>query len=1055
MTNLIKTYNPQKTEQDIYRLWEESGKFNPDNLDLPKNAKSYTIILPPPNITDKLHLGHSSMLAIEDLLIRYHRMKKFRTLWLPGTDHAAIATQNVVEKKLLKEKNLSRHDLGREKFMKEAWNFMKTTQSTILNQTKRMGASLDWSRLAFTLDEPRKKAVEKMFIDMYEAGAIYRGERIVNWCPRCQSTLADDEVEHKTEKSILYTFKYDQNFPIAISTTRPETKLGDTAVAVHPNDKRYKKLIGKTFKANFCGVRLEIKIIADLEVDMNFGTGALGVTPAHAIVDWQIAQKNKLKSIQVIDEKANIKTGFNQFSGKNVLEARQEIIKKLKENQLVEKEEKIENNLSICYRCNAIIEPLPSRQWFVSVDKKLDKLSGKSLKEAALEVAQNKKIQFIPEKFDKRYQNWMENLHDWCISRQIWLGHRIPVWYKNGRIKVQSQKPEEKTNFIFLHGFYRTGNVKDPLSWLNKKLFTNDNFWKVLPNPNKPNYKNQSKYVLKNSKINKNSIIVAHSLGGILAMKMLEENNLKIKKLFLLAPIFNLNNSKLPELKDYLKRKINFQKIKKLVDEIVILKPQTDHLIPDQDLTQLAKKMNAKVIQIQKSKSHFINDKNDLILKEIQKEIWIQDSDTLDTWFSSGMWTFSTLNWPTNFKNGEKSGDLAKFHPTQVLETGYEILTLWVSRMIMMSLFAVNEIPFKKVYLHGMILDKNGKKMSKSKGNGIDPIEMIEKYGTDAVRLALLIGSTAGNDVKISERKIEGYRNFINKIWNISRFILSEFQSNYQNISDLKDKQLTLSDKWILSEMHHLNKNIQSLIENHEFSAAGRLLRTFTKDYFADWYLEICKIEKNKNKESILSEILKDLLKLWHPLIPFVTETIWKETENSLLMTEKLPEANKYKKYFNSDETFSLIKEIIIVIRNARAEYKLNPQNKIKIIIQASNFKEKIEENKELIKNLKTYAEKIEVVEKGNEIENAFFQQIKNIKIYIPLEDLIDLEKEKARLEKEKGHLKLLSNIMSNKLNNKKFIKNAPKEIIEKEKTKQQQIKIKIKNIEKQINKIK
>ena len=879
MTNLSKTYNPQKTEQDIYQLWEKSGKFNPDNLDLPKNAKSYTIILPPPNITDKLHLGHSSMLAIEDLLIRYHRMKDFRTLWLPGTDHAAIATQNIVEKKLLEEKKQTRYDLGREKFMKEAWSFMETTQSTILNQIRRMGASLDWSRLAFTLDKPRKKAVEKMFIDMYQAGAIYRGERIVNWCPRCQSTLADDEVEHKEEKAKLYWLKYG---PFVLATSRPETKLGDTAVAVHPDDKRYQEMIDRNYDIQGVLGEFTIKVVADKSVDPDFGSGAIKVTPAHSFIDNEIAARHNLPSKKIINEDGKMMENCGKYSGMEVLKAREAIVADMKEMGLIDHiDENYKHSTTVCYRCDTIIEPLPSEQWFISVDKKLDQLNGKSLKEKALEVAQSKEIEFIPERFNKRYQHWMENLHDWCISRQIWLGHRIPAWHKNGEIKVQAESP---------------GND------------------------------------------------------------------------------------------------------------------------------------------------------------------WAQDPDTLDTWFSSGMWTFSTLGWPDKFKNEKKSGDLAKFHPTQVLETGYDILTLWVSRMIMMSLFAVGEIPFKKVHLHGMVLDQNGKKMSKSKGNGIDPIKMIDKYGTDAVRLALLLGSTAGNDVRVSERKIEGYRNFINKLWNISRFVLTQLediQLSKSKIADLDKKDLTLTDEWLISEMHHFNKNIQSLIENHEFSAAGELLKTFTRDNFADWYLEICKIEKNKAKKIILSEILKDLLKLWHPYVPFVTETIWQKINPSMLMTEKMPDKNKYKKYFSPDETFSLIKEIIIAIRNARAEYKLNPQDKIKVIIQTNKLKEKVEENKELIKRLKTYAEKIEVVDKGDEIKNAFFQQIKNVRIYIPLEGLIDFEKEKNRLKKEKEHLKILSNLLSNKLDNENFIKNAPKQIIKQEQEKKEQIEIKIKNIDKQIDKLK
>ena len=881
MTNLDSIYNPQKTEQKIYQLWEESGKFNPDNLDLPKDAKNYTIILPPPNITDKLHLGHSSMLAIEDLLIRYHRMKGYRTLWLPGTDHAAIATQNVVEKKLLQETKQTRYDLGREKFMEKAWDFMKTTQSTILNQTKRMGASLDWSRLAFTLDEPRKKAVEKMFVDMYEAGAIYRGERIVNWCPRCQSTLADDEVEHKEEKAKLYWIKYG---PFVLATSRPETKLGDTAVAVHPDDERYQKMIGKEYEIKGVLGKFKIKVVGDKSVDPEFGSGAVKVTPAHSFTDNEIAQRHNLPSKKIIDENGRMMENCGKYSGMKTLEAREAIVADMERMGLIDHiDENYQHSASVCYRCNTVIEPIPSKQWFVSVDKKLDKLDGKSLKEAAIEVAKNKEIEFIPNRFNKRYQHWMENLHDWCISRQIWLGHRIPAWHKDGEIKVQAKSPGED---------------------------------------------------------------------------------------------------------------------------------------------------------------------------------WIQDPDTLDTWFSSGMWTFSTLGWPTSAKATaskalQKTGDLAKFHPTQVLETGYDILTLWVSRMIMMSLFAIKEIPFEKVHLHGMILDQHGKKMSKSKGNGINPLDMIEEYGTDAIRLSLLIGSTAGNDIRISERKIEGYRNFINKFWNISRFVLSQIKPTSQKIADLKEEDLTLADKWVLSEMHSCSEKVKSLIENHEFSAAGELLRTFTKDKFADWYLEICKIEKNPAKNTILLEILKDLLKLWHPFIPFVTETIWQEIESSMLMTEKIPEKNKYKQYFSSDKTFSLIQKIVIEIRNARAQYQLNPQQKIEVFLQTKKSKGILENNIDLIKNLQTFTEKIEISEKQEKIENAFYSQVGEVKIYISLKGLIDIEKELERLNKEKSRLKNISTALEKKLQNKKFVQNAPDEIVEKERLKKDQIKLKIENIEKQIDNIK
>jgi valyl-tRNA synthetase len=530
--DLDKIYNPGENEDQIYEKWEKSGYFNPDNLNLFAKAPNYTIVLPPPNITDKLHMGHAATVAIEDLLIRYHRLSGFRTLWLPGTDHAAIATQNVVEKKLWREQNKTRHDLGREKFLEEVWAFLKVTQGKILHQTRKLGASLDWSRIAFTLDEPRRLAVRTMFKEMYDEGIIYRGERIVNWCPRCHSTLADDEVEYQEQSAKLYTFQYDKDFPIAISTTRPETKLGDTAVAVNPKDERYKKYIGREFDVDFCGQKLKIKIIADRNVEASFGTGALGVTPAHSLIDEQMARENDLPIIKVINEDGLIHSGFGQYSGLSVAAAREKIVAELIKRGLLKKEEDINNNLSVCYRCATPIEPLPSRQWFISVDKKLKRLGNLSLKERALEAVRTDDLKIIPARFTKRYSDWMSNLHDWCISRQIWFGHQIPVWYQGEKIFVGSEAPDG---------------------------------------------------------------------AG-----------------------------------------------------------------------------------------------------------WTQDPDTLDTWFSSGMWTFSTLGWPENYKNGRKSGDLSKFHPTQMLETGYEILTLWVSRMVMMSFFALGEVPFEKVYLHGMVLDENG-----------------------------------------------------------------------------------------------------------------------------------------------------------------------------------------------------------------------------------------------------------------------------------------------------------------------------------------------------------
>ncbi len=870
LNSMDKVYQPNKYEKNIYKKWLDSGYFNPDNLDLSEDAPSYTIVLPPPNVTDKLHMGHAATLAVEDLLIRYHRLLGYKTLWIPGTDHAAIATQNVVEKKLYKEKKQTRHDLGREKFLKEVNNFALTTQEIILSQIKTMGASLDWSRLAFTLDESKQKAVKKMFVDMYNKGVIYKGERVVNWCPRCHSTLADDEVEHDKQTAKLYTFKYEKDFPFAVSTTRLETKIGDTAIAVNPSDKRYKKYIGKIFKVNFVGIELELKVIANKNVDPVFGTGALGVTPAHSLTDWQMAQEENLPLIKVINEKGVIKEGFKEYSGKTSLEARKMIVDKLEKNALMEKIEEIENNLSVCYRCGSSIEPLPSEQWFVSVDKKIKSLENKSLKEAALEVVKEKKINFVPSRFEKRYCDWMENLHDWCISRQIWFGHRIPVWYRGTEIYVGEIEPEG--------------------------------------------------------------------------------------------------------------------------------------------------------------------------------EGWEQDPDTLDTWFSSGLWTFSTLGWPDNYINKKKIGDLLKYHPNQVLETGYEIITLWVSRMIMMSLLAINEIPFETVYLHGMILDKDGKKMSKSKGNGIDPVYISEKYGTDSARLSLLIGNTAGNDSRLDEDKIASYRNFVNKLWNISRYILTIVGKD--NLEKLDYNKFTTTDKWIFSSFNNLIEDIKENLDKYQFSLAGEKLRDFTWNDLASWYIEISKFEKTGQKKEILNYILENLLKLWHPFMPFVTEVIFQEfySGEKMLLVEKWPKnilkSEERKEFSISEKKVKTLINVIQKIREARSENKVEPGKKIKAIIYAFEETNELKEFEVLIKSLKTGISELEIKESGEVIVDEIKTLSGKIEIY--LLGAIDLEKEEKRKKKEIINLEKLIKGVQEKLSNENFVVRAPEAIVkaEKEKLKKWQVEI-------------
>lgn len=882
LKELEKQYEASKYEDDIYKRWEESGYFNPDNLIkdgiADEKADPYTIVLPPPNITAKLHLGHSAMLAIEDLLIRFHRMKGYKALWIPGTDHAAIATQNVVEKALWEKEHKTRHDLGRTEFLKRVDDFLALTQATILKQVRKMGASIDWSREAFTLDAERQKAVKKMFIDMHNDGAIYRGERVVNWCPRCQSTLADDEVEYKEQQGVkFYTFKYSQDFPFTISTTRPETKLGDTAVAVNPKDDRYKKYIGQEFSVDFVGVPLKLKIIADMSVDMEFGTGALGVTPAHSMADYQMSLKNNLKLIKVIDENAKIAGGFGEFSGLEAKAARELVAEKLRQAGLMEKEEEITNNLSVCYRCGHAIEPLPSSQWFVSVDKKLKRLGGKSMKEISIEAAEKGEINFTPERFKDVYLNWMNNLHDWCISRQIWFGHRIPAWYK----KTLSADTE-----IFV------GEQR-----------------------------------------------------------------------------------------------------------------------PDDDS-------------------------------------WIQDEDTLDTWFSSGMWTFSTLGWPDNFKDGVKSGDLATYHPTNVLETGFEIITLWVSRMIMMSYFALGEKPFSNVYLHGMILDEKGKKMSKSKGNGIDPLDMIEKFGTDAVRLSLLIGNTPGNNLKLGEEKIGQFRNFVNKLWNISRFIIANYDlQDAVEISAADGGELTAADRWILNRLEILKAGVNKDIEALAFSPAGEKLVEFIWNDLADWYLEVCKFEKNDNKRLILARVLRDALRLLHPFAPFVTEAIWSNFNDSMLMVEKYPAGMNTE---DKKENFGLVKDIVVSIRNARSENKIEPAKKVEATIYAGKNSAFLKENEILLKSLRTGIDVLEIKEQGEKIPGAITAVVGDIEIY--LLGGIDTEKEKKRLEKEAINLEKFIAALKGKLANQDFIARAPEKVVAAEKTKLAQAETELEKFKSQLD---
>lgn len=690
----LKPYNFVNTEPRIYSLWEKSGFFNPDNL-IHTDKGPFTIIMPPPNVTGVLHMGHALMLTIEDIMVRYKRMQGFKTLWLPGTDHAAIATQSKVEKEISKKEGKNRNDIGREELLRRIDTFAKESHDTITSQIKVLGASCDWSREAFTLDKQRTLAVNTVFKKMYDDGLIYRGSRIVNWDPKGQTVISDDEIVYEEEKSTLYYLKYG---PFTIATARPETKFGDKYVVMHPEDARYKEYEhGQKIELEWINGPITATVIKDESIDMDFGTGVMTITPWHDVTDFEIAERHSLDKEQIIDKFGKLLPVAGDFADLKINDARERIVERLREKNLLIKDEPYTHNIATAERTGGRIEPQIMKQWFINVNKPIEARGGKSLKELMREPVENGDIKILPEYFDKTYFHWIDNLRDWCISRQIWYGHRIPVWYKGEEIYSGIEAPEG--------------------------------------------------------------------------------------------------------------------------------------------------------------------------------DGWMQDEDTLDTWFSSGLWTFSTLGWP------EKTKDLETFHPTDVLETGHEILFFWVARMILMTKYVIGENPFKVVYLHGTVRDGQGKKMSKSLGNGIDPLDVAKEFGADAGRMALVVGNTPGTDTRISNDKIKAYKNFANKIWNITRFVLTQ-----ENKGELKTD--------LINEFNALVKETTLDMDNYRFYLAAEKIYAYVWHRFAD---EI--IEESKGKEdysATLYYILNNSLKLLHPFMPFVTEEIWQTLYNGerILMVEPWPTTN-------------------------------------------------------------------------------------------------------------------------------------------------------------------
>lgn len=872
MKELPKAYESQQYEEGIYKKWEESGAFNPDNL----SGDPYSIMMPPPNVTGVLHLGHALENSLMDIMARFQRMNGKKVLLLPGTDHAALPTQAKVEKILMEQgmKN-PRQEMGREKLVEKIREFAEQSRSTILSQIKKMGTSCDWSRLAYTFDEPRNIAVNELFRRMYDDGLIYRGYRVVNWSVKGQSTCSDDELVHVERNAKLYTFKYSKDFPITIATTRPETKLGDSAVAVNPKDERYQQYIGKTFTVDVGAQQpLIIKVIGDENVEMSFGTGALGVTPAHSAIDFEMYEKQKAKDdligfIQVIGADGLMTAAAGaSYEGLTVEAAREKFVLWLKEQELLEKEEDIVQNIGTSDRFGDVIEALPMTQWWLDVKKNIPS-RGKSLRllmqealTTGLDGDSLQKVEITPERFTKLYLDRVENLRDWCLSRQTWWGHRIPVWYRGEEIFVGNGVPEG--------------------------------------------------------------------------------------------------------------------------------------------------------------------------------EGWVQDPDTLDTWFSSGSWTFSTLGWPN------QTEDLKLYHSTNWIQMGSEILYLWLMRMVLMSAYAVKEIPFKNAYIHGILRDEHGKKFSKSSGNGIDPIDVIRDYGCDALRYSVINGISPGNDSRFYQEKIEGARNLVNKIWNVSRFMLTNIDTPSQGAGT--STATTLADQWILSRLHETVDAVTAHISSYNFSLACERLRDFTWDDLADWYLEIAKIEGNKSE--LLNYILNTVLKLWHPILPFVTEAIWSHMygDGHQLIVARWP--GSIVRIPAHD--FETIREMIVSVRSLRNEYGIEPGKKIAITVISSDKESFIRNNEAVIRGL-ARVESVEYVEQMEKKGTVAGAVVAGIEFYLDISQAIDVEKEVARLQKEIGTVQPYLVSLEKKLQNEQFVNGAPAVVVDGEKKKLQEAKDKLEKLTAQL----
>lgn len=918
MIELKKTYSPEDIEDRWYVFWEEKGYFRPD----PNAAKSpFCIVIPPPNVTGSLHMGHALNATIQDILIRWKRMMGFRVLWLPGTDHAGIATQNVVEREISKE-GIDRHKLGRDAFIERVWKWKAEYGGRIIHQLKKLGASCDWSRERFTLDEGLSRAVREVFVRLFEEGLAYRDNRLINWCPRCHTALSDLEVEYEDIDGKLYNIKYpltDGSGYITVATTRPETMLGDTGVAVHPEDERYKSLIGRTLDLPLTGRR--IPVVADPAVDPAFGTGAVKVTPAHDFNDDAIGKRHNLKSISVIAEDGRMSADAGErYIGLDRYACRKKVIEDLQELDLLEGDKKHRHSVGHCYRCKTIIEPILTIQWYVQIEP---------LAAEAVKAVEGKSIRLIPDQWENNYFAWMRDIKDWCISRQIWWGHQIPVWYCPDCKGEDGMPPQGE---MIEHIFFEPIMLKD-----GRKV-----------------------------------------TGGIYS---------------------ELRRSGISH------------------DDII---------------------KNSRIVRIPKGVKPICRKEDLKECPECGSRNIIRDPDVLDTWFSSALWPFSTLGWP------EETEDLKTFYPTNVLVTGFDILFFWVARMIMMGLKFMNNVPFKDVYIHALVRDLKGQKMSKSKGNVIDPLVMIDKYGADAFRFTLAAFAAQGRDVRFSEDRVEGYRYFINKLWNAAKFIANNEESWEKQPLHGCDMDIDLPSRWILSRLAFTAEDVNRNLANYRFNDAANSIYQFVWHEFCDWYIEFTKPilynGSSEEKATILNclfFVLEKTIQLLHPFMPYVTEELWSTVfkQSESIMVSPYPE--DLPKYPDAEEKMSYIINAVTGIRSVRGELNIAPSLEIMADIKTSSkeVEDILKNNLSAIMKL-TRCKEINIGPDITRLKGSAVSVKDKMEIYIPIEGLLNVKAEIERLRKEQAKLDDAMATIDKKLSNEDFVKNAPQAVVEKERVK-------------------